>query len=216
MKPTAPEAAMTPRSILLLVAHPDPRTFGGALAQAYAEGATVADCDVDVVYLSALEFDAAPAGRPGPLEPALVDARERILRCSHLVLVYPTWLGAMPARMKGFFERVFGDGFAMRVRPGSIVPEGLLKGRSADVLVTMDTPPLLYRLLLGAPGHALVRRAILGPAGIRPVRVQAFGPMRQSSDARRAGWLAQVRSRAIRTCSRLAREPAPVAARDPA
>lgn len=46
-------------------------------------------------------------------------ARERILKARHLVLVYPTWMGAMPARMKGFFERVFGGDFAFSFKPGA-------------------------------------------------------------------------------------------------
>lgn len=212
MSVMAPATTTVEGRVLLIVAHPDLKSFGGALAQAYAQGAREAGCAVEMLHLPSMAFDATPAGRPGALEPALIEAREQILRCRHLVLVYPTWLGAMPARMKGFFERVFGDSFAVRVRPDSILPEALLKGRSADVLVTMDTPPLLYRLLLGAPGHALVRKTILAPAGIRPVRVFAFGPMRQSSDKRRAGWLAQARSRAIRYGAKLAGRVEPAAA----
>src|SRR4051812_12128861 len=108
----------TPR-ILLILGHPDPNSYGGALAKAYAEGARAAGCEVDTMHLAAMDFNATPTGRPGPLEPALAQARERILQARHLVLVYPTWLGAMPARMKGFFERVFGDNFAFRFKPGS-------------------------------------------------------------------------------------------------
>lgn len=187
--------------VLLVIGHPDPRSFGAALAQAYGEGARASGCEVDVMHLAALDFDATPVGKPGPLESDLVAARERILSADHVVLVYPTWLGAMPARMKGFFERVFGDGFAFRFEPGSRMPKRLLMGRSADVLVTMDTPPLIYRLLLGAPGHTLVRRAILGPAGIAPVRVFSFGPLRDSTERRRAGWLREARRRAERIAS---------------
>lgn len=201
---TSPDIASTSASsILVVLAHPDPRSFGGALAQTYAEAARAAGIGVELLHLQALDFDAAPGGRPGPLEPALLEARRQILQCKHLVLVYPTWLGAMPARMKGFFERVFGDGFAMRFRPDSILPAALLGGRSAEVLVTMDTPPLLYRLLLGAPGHRLVSRAILQPAGIRPVRIHTFGPLKGSSESRRAGWLAQVRKHALRAAARI-------------
>ena len=192
---------MAAPKVLLVIGHPDTRSFGGALADAYAEGARGRGCEVDVMHLASMDFDAAPVGKPGPLESDLVAARERILRADHVVLVYPTWLGAMPARMKGFFERVFGDGFAVRFEPGSRLPQRLLKGRSTDVLVTMDTPPLVYRLLLGAPGHKLVRRAILGPAGIEPVRVFSFGPLRDSTERRRAGWLRDAKRRAERIAS---------------
>lgn len=188
------------RRTLLIVGHPDLKSFGGALAQAYADGALKSGADIEMMHLGSMDFNATPTGRPGPLEPDLLRAREQILRAHHLVLVYPTWMGAMPARMKGFFERVFGDNFAFRFKEGSALPERLLKGRTADVLVTMDTPPFLYRWLLGAPGHKLVRRAILAPAGISPVRIFSYGPVRGSNDKERARWLEATRERA---CKRL-------------
>ena len=45
----------------------------------------------------------------------------------------------MPALMKVFFDRVFLPGFAFKYRGGS-VPDKLLTGRTAHLMVTMDTP----------------------------------------------------------------------------
>lgn len=193
MKPTA----------LLILAHPDRRSFGGALADAYVAALHDQGCDVEVLHLPALNFDATPAGRPPEPEPDLVMAREAIVRARHIVLVYPTWLGAMPARLKGFFERTFTGDFAFRFKPGTLVPEALLAGRSADILVTMDTPPWIYRWLLRAPGHRLVRHAILGPSGIRPIRIMTFGPLRDSTEERRRKWLERSRARAATIAKRL-------------
>jgi len=182
--------------VLIVLGHPDVKSFGGALAGAYEQGLRESGCEVEVMHLGALTFDPTPQGRPGPLEDDLKAARERIRNAKHIVLVYPTWLGAMPARMKGFFERVFSDNFAFRFKPDSLLPERLLQGRSADVLVTMDTPPSLYRFVLGAPGHKLVRAGILAPAGIAPVRVFSFGPLKTSTDRKRSAWLRSVQTKA--------------------
>ena len=202
MRPTA----------LLILAHPDKRGFGGALAESYARGLQEQGCVVEVLHLPALAFEATPAGRPPELEHDLTQAREAILRARHLVLVYPTWFGGMPARLKGFFERAFGNDFAFKFKPGSLLPESYLSGRSADVLVTMDTPPWAYRWLLGAPGHKQVRHAILGPAGIKPIRIMSFGPLRSSSDDQRRRWLAQTQRRASAVARKLRTAPAAVAA----
>ncbi|AAP85957.1 Flavodoxin-like fold domain-containing protein (plasmid) [Cupriavidus necator H16] len=109
----------------------------------------------------------------------------------------------MPARLKGFFERVFGNDFAFKFKPKSLFPESFLTGRSADILVTMDTPPWIYRFLLGAPGHRLIRHAILGPSGIRPIKIMTFGPLRASSDGQRQRWLARAQARATSIAKRL-------------
>lgn len=184
-----------PPQILAILGHPTRKSFGGALADAYEQGASEAGCSVDVMDLSLMMFNATPTGRPGPLDEELATARERILRSDHIVLIYPTWLGAMPARMKGFFEQVFGNNWAFKIAPGALLPERMLLGRSADVLVTMDTPPLIYSWALGAPGHKLIKRAILAPSGISPVRLFSFGPLGTSTDAKRARWIASARNR---------------------
>jgi NAD(P)H dehydrogenase (quinone) len=186
----------TKPSVLLILAHPDKRGFGGALADAYVESLGTHGCEVTALHLPALAFEATPPGRPPELEDDIVRAREAILRARHIVLVYPTWFGGMPARLKGFFERAFGNDFAFKFKPESMFPESYLCGRSADVLVTMDTPPWAYRWLLGAPGHKQVRHAILAPSGIKPIKIMSFGPLRASSDTQRKRWLEQTRARA--------------------
>ena len=67
----------------------------------------------------------------------------------------------------------------------------LLAGRSAQLLVTMDSPPWYYRWVQGMPGHRQMQRTILEFSGIRPVRVHSLGPVRSASAARRAHWLQQ-------------------------
>lgn len=194
---------MPPR-IVIILGHPDRRSFGGALAHAYAERAREAGCIVDELHIASMQFDPAPQSRPPlDLEVDLAASREAISNAKHIVLVYPTWLGTMPARMKGFFERVFADNYAFRFRSDSLMPEQLLKGRSADVLATMDTPPLIYRFVLGAPGHKMVRSSILGVAGIKPVKIFSFGPLRSSSDQTRAHWLARTGHRAMTVAHKL-------------
>ncbi|AAP85956.1 hypothetical protein PHG204 (plasmid) [Cupriavidus necator H16] len=67
-------------TVLLILAHPDKRGFGGALAEAYVKPLQAQGCDVEVLHLPAMEFDATPAGRPPELEADLVRARAAIQR----------------------------------------------------------------------------------------------------------------------------------------
>ncbi len=166
-------------------------SFGGALAQAYIKGAKSAGADVREIYLGELDFD--PILHKGykeiqELEPGLIKAREDIKWAEHIVFVYPTWWGTMPALLKGFFDRVFLSGFAFKFT-GKYSWEKLLKGRSARLLVTMDAPPLFYKLFLGAPGIKTIKRAILLMSGVSPVKVTMFGSVKNSSEAKRKKWL---------------------------
>lgn len=86
------------------------------------------------------------------LEPDLVQAQADITWAEHLAFVYPIWWGGIPALMKGFFDRIFLPGFAFKYREGKAFPDKLLKGKTAHLLVTMDTPPWYYKWVCRMPG----------------------------------------------------------------
>jgi putative NADPH-quinone reductase len=88
----------------------------------------------------------------------LINAQNDITWAEHLTLVYPIWWGGIPALLKGFFDRVFLPGFAFKYRKGSPFPDKLLKGRTAHLLVTMDTPPWYYRWVYRMPGLHQMRK----------------------------------------------------------
>jgi len=127
----------------------------------------------------------------------LAAARDDILWAEHLVFVYPPWWGGLPALLKGFIDRVFLPGFAFRYRKDSPWWDRLLAGRSARLLVTMDTPPWYYRWVYRMPGHNQMKRTVLEFCGIRPVRIDGFGPVKGSTPGRRAQWI-EVARRAAR------------------
>lgn len=189
--------------ILVILGHPSSESFCAALAGAYAEGALQAGHEVRTLALGELEFEPIrrtgyTTASPPPLEPALVQAQEALTWAQQIVLVYPTWWGAPPALVKGFFDRVLTPGFAFKYRTGSPLWDKLLAGRSAQLVVTMDTPPWFYRLFYRASGVRQLRQHIFEFCGIRPVRALLLGPIRGSSDARRASWLARVAALARR------------------
>ena len=181
------------KRILILLGHPAGDSFCNALADAYQAGAIAAGHTVERIDLHALAFDPilhAGYTRAQPLEPDLQAAQAAIARAEHLVFVYPLWWGGLPALLKGFLDRVLLPGFAFKYRDGSALWDRLLSGRSAHLLVTMDSPPWYYRWIDRMPGHRQMRRTILEFCGIRPVRISDFGPLRSADPARRQGWLA--------------------------
>ena len=132
-----------PKRILVLDGHPGPDSLCGALAAAYAEGAIRAGHDVALLRLSDMTFDpdmGAGFDADKPLEPCLAEVQDKIAWCEHLVIVHPMWWGLMPAKLKGLLDRVLLPGFAFRYTSGKMLPDKLLQGRTAEVLVTADSP----------------------------------------------------------------------------
>jgi putative NADPH-quinone reductase len=96
--------------ILVIDGHPDAGSYCDALARSYVEGAQAGGHDVCCLRLREMPFDPILHGgftRPQPLEPVLVEARDAVRWCQHLVIVTPCWWWSVPALLKGFIDRVF-------------------------------------------------------------------------------------------------------------
>jgi putative NADPH-quinone reductase len=97
----------------------------------------------------------------------------------------------MPALLKGFIDRTFLPGFAFKYHKRSPLWSRLLTGRTAELLVTMDTPPLFNRFVNLSPGERQMKRSVLQFTGIRPKKATSFGKVRGASDSKRAKWIAK-------------------------
>jgi NAD(P)H dehydrogenase (quinone) len=189
------------KRILMILGTPKNNSFCHALNEAYAQGARSKGHVVRQLKLGEMSYD--PVLRDGyeqsqQLEPDLLEAQRQIHWAEHLVFVYPVWWGGIPALLKGFFERTFLPGFAFKYRNRSQLWDKLLSGRTADLLVTMDTPPWYFRWIYGAPGHRQMTRTILGFSGIKTRRLAEFAPVRPSSEEQRQGWLRRAEALGVR------------------
>lgn len=180
------------RNILILNGHPDAASKGlcHALAEAYAEGAREAGHNVQHLVVAALDFgflhsQAEFEGATAP--PAIVAVQEQIRWANHLVVVFPLWLGDMPAVLKAFFEQALRPGFAFTHRASGF-PVMHLKGRSARIVITMGMPALVYRWYFRAHGLKNLKRNVLGFVGFSPVRDTVLGSVgtRSKDSLRRA------------------------------
>jgi putative NADPH-quinone reductase len=147
---------------------------------------------VDVAALDFPLLRSRTAWEQGALPPGLAQAQRDIAWCQHLLLVFPLWLGGMPALLKGFLEQVARPGFAMpRAGEGSITSK-LLAGRSARIVVTMGMPALVYRWFFRAHSVKALERSILGPVGFAPIHETLVGRIEGLSDAERQRWLGKL------------------------
>lgn len=183
--------------ILIINGHPDPtgKNFCAALADAYAQGAgnRHAVRRIDIGTLGLPPIQTAQEFTGDATDPAALKAQHDIAWCEHLVIVHPLWLGAAPAALKAFFEQTFRAGFALPREAAKGFPRGLLKGRSARLIVTMGMPALIFRWFFGAFGVRAMERSMLRLSGFGPIRRTLIGGMAALKPARAQALLADMR-----------------------
>jgi len=184
--------------ILILQAHPDAseRHLCHALAEAYAEGARTQGHELRVLEVARLEFPLLRSQQAWDKEPVpagLAAAQQDIAWAQHLVIVFPLWLGDMPALLKGFLEQVARPGFAFGAGERNAFTSKGLRGRSARLVVTMGMPAFVYRWYFAAHSIRSLRRNVLNFVGIAPVKATLIGGVGQLSTARAQAWFDTMR-----------------------
>ena len=183
--------------ILVLDGHPDAdrARFVHALADAYAEGATGAGHQVtrlDVAGLGLPPLRSAAEWEAEPPEPVR-KAQFAIAEAEHIAILYPLWLGDMPAALKALFEQVLRPGFAFPAGAQGL-NAGQLKGRSVRVVVTMGMPVPVYRWFFFAHSLRSLERNILRFVGFGPVRHTLIGGIGAMKPEKRRAWLDRLRA----------------------
>ncbi|MFF1449862.1 NAD(P)H-dependent oxidoreductase [Streptomyces sp. NPDC058274] len=149
--------------VLWVSAHPDPRSLNGALRDAGVSALRQAGHEVVESDLYAMrwnpvvdhgDFQHDPAERldvlteseralnEGTLRDDIRREQEKLLHADTLVVQFPLWWFGMPAILKGWFDRLFIQGFAQGIPDPDTgralrYGDGGLSGRRAFVLTTV-------------------------------------------------------------------------------
>ncbi|MEO0752505.1 MAG: flavodoxin family protein, partial [Pseudomonadota bacterium] len=69
----------------------------------------------------------------------------------------------------------------------------LLTGRTADAIITSDTPPLLDTLLYLKPARRVLKKQVLGFCGIKSRYVHQFGSVKLATPQKITSWISKAR-----------------------
>lgn len=151
-------------NILVVYAHPEPRSLNGSLlaftkARLEAAGHTVEVSDLYAMHwkaqLDADDFqgrdpearldlvkDSNRAFHEGRQRDDIAAEQAKLLRADAVIFQFPLWWYSMPAILKGWIDRVYANGFAYGVgefsdrRYGNRFGEGAMAGKRAMLVVT--------------------------------------------------------------------------------
>jgi len=195
-QPAAATTTERGRRILVVIGHPLAGSLNHALAHAYIAEARAGGADVRVHDLAAVQFPRTDSieqlrawnGDTAPLDPGVRDLIDDLLWSEHVVVQFPQWWGTYPAALKDYLDRVFLSGVAFRYRKGQI-PNRMLTGRTARILMTADGPGWWNRLTYRNAAETSLARATFQYCGVKVRGITRFMKVRFSTPEQRAGWL---------------------------
>ena len=179
--------------IFIWVAHPRPRSLCAAIADAYQAGAEANGSPVRRMDLSEMSFEmdgfsgydeTTPA-----LEPDLKTWQDNVAWAEHLLFVHPYWWGGMPTKAKAVLDRALEPGFGFKYHSRGVKWDKLLTGKSADAIITSDTPPLIDTLIYRKPARRVMKNQVLGFCGIKTRSIVQFGSVKTASDQKIFHWI---------------------------
>jgi NAD(P)H dehydrogenase (quinone) len=185
---------------LIVYAHPNPASFCHALLRRVQTELEAAGHELRVKDLYAEGFNPVLSGAElGALNdgrvPPSIQAEQALLRWAEsLVFIYPLWWFGRPAILKGWFDKVFTNGFAFEYTPQG--PRGLLAQRKALVIVTVGSDEASYREMQAE--EVIVRPMTdgsLGFCGIPQVESLVLYAVPSVSDAQRHAMLDEAAAR---------------------
>lgn len=187
-------------NVLVILAHPDPKSFSHAIAEAAV--AALRENSHQVVFhdLQQEGFEPVLPAQEIP-EKGIVSAGIRkhcddLASADGIVVIHPNWWGQPPAILKGWVDRVVRPGVAYRFLEGDSgegVPLGLLKAKAAIVFNTSNTPMEREKHVFGDPLETLWKNCIFDLCGVKIFHRRMFGVIVTSTPTLRQQWLDEVK-----------------------
>lgn len=181
----------------ILIDHPRRGSYNYAVLEAFATGLRAAGHTSDILDLNADEFDPvfsqeelaayAEGHSTDPMVPAY---QERLGSAEYLAMIFPIWWNVMPARLKGWMDKVLRPGFAFTEGAN---PQPLLGHiRGATILTTSGAPDDIQRKVTDNGLEGVLCEGALGFCGISPAEWRNFGGAGVVSREEHSAWLKRV------------------------
>ena len=200
--------------VLIVFAHPEPRSFGRALLDRSVATLTACGHEVEVSDLYAMGFNPVASGEdftqrrfPDALQydreqklssqrhtfaPDIQTELDKLQACDLLILQFPLWWFSVPAILKGWIDRVFVNGTVYGAG-GMRFDQGGLKGRKAMLAFTTGCFPEMMEPdgLLGQRDVILwhLHHGTFGYSGLQVLEPFVGWSIQYTDDAQRKAYL---------------------------
>jgi putative NADPH-quinone reductase len=190
--------------VLIVFNHPYSGSYCNAILESVCSGLKKGNHKVDIINLDKDGFnpvmtaDDLKAFRDhNPIDPKVIQYKEKLENADHLIFIFPIWWELMPALTKGFIDKVIFPGVAYDYVNGSNtrMKPLLTNIKGITAITTMNTPRVLYRIIFGDAIQKAIMRGTFWKLGYKNRKWISFNMVKQVSDEKRKLWLTKIEGR---------------------
>lgn len=190
--------------VTIIFNHPYEGSYCNAILETVSKGLRKANHEIDLIHLDNDQFNPVMTSSDlkafrdkSPVDPKVLEYKEKLEKADHLIFIFPIWWELMPAMTKGFIDKVIFPGVAYDYtnKENTRMKPLFDKIKGVTVITTMNTPKLLYRLFFG---NAIKKALILGTfwkIGYKNRKWISFNNVKKVSQEKRIKWLEGLETR---------------------
>lgn len=190
--------------VTIIFNHPYEGSYCNAILETVSKGLRKANHEIDLIHLDNDQFNPVMTSSDlkafrdkSPVDPKVLEYKEKLEKADHLIFIFPIWWELMPAMTKGFIDKVIFPGVAYDYtnKENTRMKPLFNKIKGVTVITTMNTPKLLYRLFFG---NAIKKALILGTfwkIGYKNRKWISFNNVKKVSQEKRIKWLEGLETR---------------------
>lgn len=183
--------------------HPYDGSFCNAILKAVRQGLLNAGHEIDLIHLDKELFNPVMTAadlkgfkNKQPVDPKVIEYKQRLGSSDHLIFIFPIWWELMPALTKGFIDKVIFPGVAYEYTRNGYGMKPLFKSiKSVTVITTMNTPAFLYRLVFGNAVRKAMITGTFWKMGYKKRKWINISMVKAASDKKRKKWLIKLQDR---------------------
>lgn len=151
--------------VAIIFNHPYEGSYCNAILTAVTKGLQKRNHEIDLIHLDKDGFNPVMTAADlkafkdkKPIDPKVIEYKQRLDQANHLIFIFPIWWELMPALTKGFIDKVIFPGVAYDYTSKGYGMIPLFKNiKGVTVITTMNTASIIYRLIFGNA----IRKAIM-------------------------------------------------------
>ena len=182
--------------LYIVYAHPSAQSFCREVLHEFCGGLQEKGHSFEVsdLYKNGFPSDMSPAqyereigmDPDAALPPDVIAEHERLARADMLVFIYPNWWSDVPAKLKGWFDRVWSYGYAYFYEKDGLRKSRVNPKKALVICTAGHTEEHLTEVGIAQSMRKIMLEDRLGNVGFEDVRMEILGGM-MPSDVRYRG-----------------------------